>query len=448
MKLKITLIILVLAVNLNAQKWTSTLPDNPEEIFKSAIVYGYLNETIFASGNDGVQYYNNFIFSTDKGNTWSSPSPIFTNTSNKEQVVQFLGVKDRMYAAVNSNLGYKYYYSTDNGSTWVLDSDGLPGKYTASTDPEYKDAFVLAKLSDDYIVAYNTSASNFAYYKKVGDGVWKTLKTYQNDYYNIHTAFTSIGNTWYALNQGYVNNQNEKITKSTDFGETWQPISKSGLPNNFEGGFLVSNNRDKLFYGAGSTDANTTDVYVSEDEGATWVKTNAGELGNVEGETNLISNIYATNNDVIVTYYFPGFEDSPRYLYSNTENVLFKHGDVSGIVGGGPFMGKSFFDIDGQFYAMFRYILYTTNTGTLKVAKRDFTQQIKIHPNPATDIININSEAISFDWKLYNLTGGVVLFGNHNNGSLNGSKINIGNIGKGVYLLVTSEGYSEKIVVK
>ena len=446
MKLKITLAIFVLTTQLFAQKWTSTLPQNPEEIFKSAIVYGYLNETIFASGNDGVQYYNNFIFSTDKGNSWSSPTPIFTDTSNKEQVVQFLGVKDRMYAAVNSNLGYKYYYSTDNGSTWVLDSDGLPGKYTASTATEYKGAFTLAKLSEDYIVAYNNVYLHDAFYKKIGDATWTPMTTYLGG--KTHTAFTSIGNTWYALNQGYTTTPNEKITKSTDFGVTWQQISKSGLPADFEGGFLVSNNQNKLFYGAGTTDANTTDIYVSEDEGATWVKTNAGQLGDVAGELNYITNIYANNDNVVATYYFPGFEQAPRYLYSNTKNVNFKQGNVSGIVGGGPFVGRCFFDINGQFYSIHRYILYSNNSGTLNTQTFNATRQLTFYPNPAINkIIYINAED-SFSWQLYTVSGSLIKQGVYKKGVFNTSKINLENICKGVYLLKTNIGVSKKVVVQ
>ncbi|APY10500.1 hypothetical protein BWZ22_04270 [Seonamhaeicola sp. S2-3] len=446
MKFKITLLALIFTAQMFSQKWTSTLPENPEEIFKSAIVYGYLNETIFASGSDGVQYYNNFIYSTDKGATWSSPVPIFTNTSNKEQVAQYLGVKDRMYAAVSSNLGYKYYYSTDNGSTWVLDTDGLPGKYTSLTEPEYKDAFVLAKLSEDYVVAYNAHVYNFAYYKKIGDAKWKPLKTYSNNYYNKHTAFTSIGNAWYALN-GYVSSKDEKITKSNDFGATWQPISKTGLPDNFEGGFLVSNNQDKLFYGAGTTDTNSTDVYVSEDDGVTWQLTNAGALGDVEGELNFISNIYANNNDVIVTYYFPGFEDSPRYLYSNTESVLFKQGDITGIDGGGPFTGKCFFDIDGQFYAVFRYILYSENTSSLNIQDFNLENKLILYPNPTTNEIYINSND-SFSWQLYTISGNLLVSGSYKKGVLSASKISLKNLSKGVYLFKTSMGESKKVVVQ
>lgn len=446
MNLKITLFILFCTIQMNAQKWYSTLPPNPEQIFKSAVVYGQLGDYIYASGNDGIQYYNNFIFSSDKGQTWSTPTPIFTDASNKEEIAQFLGVKDRLYAAVSTNQGYKYYYSMDHGSTWVLDSDGLPGKWTSSTTPEYKDAFVLAKLSEDYIVAYNTSTSNFAYYKKIGDAVWKTLKTYSVSFYNVHTAFTSIGNTWYALNQGFVYNQDEKITKSTDFGQTWQPISKTGLPANFEGGFLVSNNQDKLFYGAGTTDTNKTDVYVSEDGGATWQLTNAGALGDVNGELNYITNIYANNNDIVVTYYFPGFEDSPRYVYSDTETVNFKQGDISGILLGGPFVGNCFFDIDGQFYAIFRYILYSSNTGTLKLEKFDMSNTIKLYPNPASDVIYIKSKE-SFPWKLYSIKGELVLFGYYNTALLNTSRIDLKNLERGVYILQGDKSFVKKIIV-
>lgn len=67
MKLKMTLLFLFCVVCVNAQKWVSTLPPNPEQVFKSAVVYGYIDDYIYASGNDGVQYYNHFIFSSDKG---------------------------------------------------------------------------------------------------------------------------------------------------------------------------------------------------------------------------------------------------------------------------------------------------------------------------------------------------------------------------------------------
>ncbi|MFV9550202.1 hypothetical protein [Algibacter sp. PT7-4] len=67
MKLKMTLLSLFCIVCVNAQKWVSTLPPNPEQVFKSAVVYGYIDDYIYASGNDGVQYYTILFFLLIKG---------------------------------------------------------------------------------------------------------------------------------------------------------------------------------------------------------------------------------------------------------------------------------------------------------------------------------------------------------------------------------------------
>ncbi|EDO27687.1 predicted protein [Nematostella vectensis] len=213
------------------------------------MVVGNLNDTIYVSGNDAGKQHgkNSFIYSNDKGVTWSTSQGILKEHNG--YVAHYEGVKDRVYASVKlPSSDYLYYYSKDNGTTWKLDTIGLPHYYGIKT--AQKDAFNIKKLGNEYVVAYNSLAVNGAYFKKVTDTKWMPLAFPANSN-KINFGFTTIGTTWFALYGSSGGNDNGfSIAKSTDNGKNWEILTKTGLPSTMIPSKLTSNGTDKLFLGA------------------------------------------------------------------------------------------------------------------------------------------------------------------------------------------------------
>lgn len=69
------------------------------------------------------------------------------------------------------------------------------------------------------------------------------------------------------------------------------------------------------------------------------------------------------------------------------------------------------------------------------------TQEIKLYPNPAVDILNVTSVSENATFRVYNLMGQVVL-----NGKISNEMINVSNLQEGNYILEISN--ENKIIRK
>ena len=275
-----------------SQNWKSYNLGTKGDILTTMVI-GHLNDTIYASGLNNNVAKNSFIYSKDKGDTWSNVNNIFTETNGS--VAQYVGVKDRVYASVQLvSKDYLYYHSKDNGANWVLDTIGLSHYFGIKS--YHKERFILKKMGEDYVVAISGTKS---FYKKVDDASWAPL--IPSTVATSNKEIVQIGNTWYSLNNYKSNNENHTITKSTDNGKTWQTITKTGLPDGYRPTSLVSNGVDKLFVSTTTGTTHTRDVFYSNDGGETWQPTNASTI--VQHEYGrLLTNIFAHKDEVIVTY--------------------------------------------------------------------------------------------------------------------------------------------------
>lgn len=91
------------------------------------IAAGHVGDYIYGVGNNQV-----FVRSTDKGSTWTAPSI----TSPTGVFAGLYGTEDRIYASIKRNTyDYELHYSIDNGTTWVIDTAGLPSNLTKTGKP-------------------------------------------------------------------------------------------------------------------------------------------------------------------------------------------------------------------------------------------------------------------------------------------------------------------------
>lgn len=439
MKSKTTLLFcLLFTISISSQNWKGYDINSKAGIIATMVV-GNLNDTIYVSGNDGGAKHgkNSFIYSKDKGVTWSASQGILKEHSG--YVAQFLGVKDRVYASVKlPTSDYLYYYSKDNGTTWKLDTIGLPHYYGIKSTQ--KDVFNIKKLGSEYIVAYNGSVINSAYYKKIDDATWKPLMPTTS---KVNAGFTSIGNTWFSLNTSFPVTDDKFITKSTDNGVSWQTISKTGLPSTMLPKVLTSNGAGRLFLGAsiaGST--NKTAVFYSDDEGQTWQNTNAETLVPFTNNEQII-NIFATNNQVIIAY-SSAFNVPPLFIYSNSTVPNFVMGDSSGLTNFPFAFPYVFFNINDTIYLNHFNDLHSTDNATLDVKTFAKDISISVYPNPIKNQLIIKAKK-DFSWRVTNILGKIVLSGNYQTSELS-KKINFESFAKGIYIFSTTNGYSKKIV--
>lgn len=239
MKTTLLLLSFFLVTSTFSQNWVQTNAANAAVGSDGYVQVAHLGDTIFALGND-LSTYNNLSVSLDEGATWGPSVSILENDNG--QAAQILGVDNLLYIALKLPFDdYLYYHSSDLGTTWVLDTVGLPHYYNMPST--HKEAFVLEKLSNGYVVGFTMIAYNSAFIKHETDTEWTEITTYNG---KVHFDFTYIGNTWYSLN-GWSMNNAEKITSSTDNGATWNPVPMSGLPTGFEPLKLESNHVNRLF---------------------------------------------------------------------------------------------------------------------------------------------------------------------------------------------------------
>lgn len=444
MKQKLLILFLSISISFSAQNWKDYKVNEKGDIIGNMVI-GNLNDTIYASGSDGSTYYNSFIYSKDKGATWSEPKGILT--ADYGSVAQYVGVKDRVFASLKlPSSDYLYYHSKDNGNTWVLDTVGLPHYYGIKSTQ--KDAFNLKKIGNEYIVAYNGLAVNGAYYKKIGDNSWKPLPTSSSTIAalrNVNAGIVSTTSAWFSLNTTYSITDNQNITKSTDNGLTWQPIAKTGLPSTMIPQTLVSNGKGRLFLGASiASTTNKTAVFYSDDEGKTWQNTNAEVLVPYTG-SQFIINIFATGNQAIITYN-AGYNQPPLYLYSNTETPNLGIGDSTGLINFPFAFPHVFFNIDDTIYLNHYNDLHSMNTSALNVNRFVKNTSINTYPNPTENQLMISSEK-DFEWKLSTIQGKTVMSGDYQTNQQS-KTINLETIAKGIYIFSTDNGYRKKIIKK
>lgn len=414
---------LVFIMYANAQKWEAT-----GALAATGSPYYLIAATSVGDNVFVVNANQAFGLSTDLGKTWKVPSIAKPNGA----FAALTGVKDRLYASMKINtFDFELRYSKDNGTTWQMDTVGLP-KNALKTG---KSAVNLTYMGNDYVLAHNYTE---AVYKKVDETKWKPTKI---DYTIAEVAATK--DKWLAIGQ-------EKILQSTNNGGTWTPISTTGLPAKFQGS-KISTNGTRIYVSNAPKDG-AQDVYYSDDGGLSWTLTNSA--GKFTHANPWVQNLYAVEDYVFAAIIPISFTKPPPYIYSKTKQPDFMVGDFSVFKGLTNTNLPFFFHVKNKLFTMFGD-LYSSEPGfkgeSNPTTGIEFAEiennSITVYPNPASQTIQIkagNNEISKIE--IISLTGKVVF----QQSTQTRDVIDVSNWGSGVYVVKTTltdgQDYQSKFI--
>lgn len=366
----------------------------------------HVGDNIYAVGFD-----QGFVHSSDRGLTWSTA--VLNPPGGTGTIVSLRGTATKLYAQVKiANSTFATYFSSDHGATWTVDTVGL----TRNSNNTGTTSFQLTHMGGDYLIA-NSNTKTFV--KHVNDPSWTST----------YIDFTVIdvlphGSTWLAIGA-------QKILKSTNLGVSWSQMTTAGLPPNFQGYNLASNQSGRLFVSNAPADGGES-IYFSSDNGANWTLTNSA--GHFTYNNPWIGEMYAVDDYLFaaVTPEFANFQDPPPYLVSSQTTPNFAIGDSTGL----PFGSTSgilpfFFHIGDQLYTMFGDI-YTAQpgfTGTSSLQEKELSS-FDLFPNPSNSAITLSS-SVQANYAITNLNGSELLTGEVDGAT----KISVDHLPSGVYLV-------------
>ncbi len=376
------------------------------------IAADHVMSTVYAVGNN-----QEFVFSKDKGQTWQKQS-----VTKPADFAVIKGVGDRLYASFKVNTyDYLIGYSTDDGKSWKLDTVGLPVNITKTG----KKSLNIRDMRDDYILAFDATS---AYVKKTTETVW--TKTTIDPI--VTTDVTTQNGVWYAIGV-------QKILRSDDNGKSWSAIETIGLPNNFQGNVITSNQRNRLYISSAPADGGT-DIYYSEDDGKSWTKTNSGQI--YTHQYPFVGKMYAVESYVFAAIN-PKFADNknppPFIMSTSSDSVSFSAGDTSGFLRGQtntalPF----FFHIEDKLFTMF-WELYESKPGFVGDEPSSVIDikksTINVYPNPTQSIITVKVDKHT-KWNLTDLQGRSVISGQ----ASEEFEVDLTTLMSGIYFLQMSSG--------
>jgi photosystem II stability/assembly factor-like uncharacterized protein len=404
----LTMYILIFT-SLSAQYWKAT----------GALAASGSNFYLIGAANVGDDIFalnanKTFAYSADKGETWIVP----TIAKPNGDFAGITGIKDRLYATMKINtFDYELYYSTDKGSTWTLDTIGLPKSITKTG----KSAVILKYMGNDYVLAHDYK---LAYYKKLGETKWNS-----SHIDNLIVDIAATSDKWLAVGQ-------TRIFESTDKGASWNVISTTGLPDQFQGNIICSNG-SRIFVSNAPANGGD-DIYFSDDGGSSWTLTNSA--GKFDFDNPWVQSMYAVGDYVFASIKpkLFNFADAPPFIVSTTQQPDFSVGDLSGLPTGKtnthlPF----FFHLGSKLFTMF-WDVYSSEPGfkqgSTTSAKIDLNENrsITIYPNPASHAIQIQNNKIDVSGiEIYSMSGEKVFVGN----GLPNNILDISGFSKGFYLL-------------
>lgn len=349
-----------------AQQWSETgaLAATGSRTYLTAATN--IGDNIFAVSLEQV-----LVHSSDKGENWSAPM----NTLPTGTIAFLKGINDYLYASVKVNSNdFELHYSLDKGATWTIDTIGLKQNIINTGKLSMK----LEYVGNDYIIAYN---GGDAFYKKLGDTDWTTTTI---DIEILSVTYTS--NNWLAIGAN-------KILESTDSGDSWNEISTSGLPNDFQGALITSNDNDRVFL-SDAASSGADDIYFSNDDGKSWTLQNSA--GHHTHSSPWISSLYAVDDYIFASIRPQLFQiDTMPYLVSSTNDPNFEIGDPSGLPTGIITAALPFFFHSNNKLFSLATKLYVSEPGfsgnVTSINNFEYnSNKISVSPNPTSSEITIH----------------------------------------------------------
>lgn len=272
------------------------------------------NNSLYCGGGDGVYKFN--------GTSWDDlTNGTFQNSSNTNVEIIFAGTI--MYSRSTVSGLYK---STDNGSTWEMDTVGLPSMGSYNNEPwslfyDGENIFLSLGYSSYGFYRKQLSDNSWTKISEIGNSssiVWGVTKLGSNLYaiatdgcwessnsgltWNKKTStnlpqiyaqwhITNAGNTVIAHNSALYFGSDNGLFKSIDNGDSWTRID-NGFQT-FYGSVGIAalySDGTNLF----ASTRNTNNAYKSTDDGNTWTDLSYGLAGKISSFTVLNNKLYAT----------------------------------------------------------------------------------------------------------------------------------------------------------
>ena len=363
--------------------WTQHTTGLKADSYRDQNSMTYANGSLVISENLGLEY------STNGGTSWTTATgglPTSLHFNNR-----LYNANNTLYTSFQDLSGVSLYKSTNGAATW-----------TAATMP--------AGVSDHAFWGHSNTAlflrdQNGLYRSANGGSSWTTITASLTPGYNFFGQFVTDGANIYAA---ATNTLGYQIFKSTDDGNTWVPMSMTGIPSNAYLGdnvFIKGGNVMSLW----ATYTGTTSAYtMCTFNGATWTATTS---------TGLPPNVFNTctncGNYAADSKYFVQGTD----LYYMTNRGLFKSPDNGATfspfnTGFYPGVITSRMATDGvKLYAATEGNSIWTNaipTGLTTNAK--LNEAVTIYPNPATTqaTISYNEEVANGKVVITDMLGALV----------------------------------------
>ncbi len=215
----------------------------------------YANNTLHVVGASGI-----YLSSTDEGETWVSKT-LTTNNSNTLYVIK--EAEGYLYATGNGRI----IKSTDNGTTWEQI------RYGSTTTPLMRSICFVSKN-------YGYVVGNGAVILRTVDGglTFDSLKVGTKDFYSVDFAD--------SLN-GVAVGWSGSMYKTTDAGQSWEPIEFSTTNNLYNVKFF--NSMNGIITGGNGT------ILVTHSGGLTWEDNSL-----TEDPTSLLWGVCIVNKNVIL----------------------------------------------------------------------------------------------------------------------------------------------------
>jgi hypothetical protein len=348
--------------------------------------------------------------STDLGQTWN-----LVNASILSPQVNLYSTGDRLYALLH-NSGCTYIqYSTDEGITFQLDSEGLPSCYDgAVTQPS-----TLGKAWDGHLIM-SLSGPDWEFSRNTAEAAWTDVSYFDE---NDCSEFFIKNDTCWAATNGATSNG---VAWSVN-GVDWTSPPCVGISNFYVAGNMAWSDQ-RLFLAGISGD---TILKYSDDYGQSFQDINIQPY--LDGYAFFSQTGYQPINDMFAGYGSlflclgnDALESAPELLMSSDGGMSFTR-DTLGFptnVLGSNFTINDMAFLNGWAFAQVNsgdvYRRQITVTG-LEETKN--ARLMQVYPNPTSNVIRWDSPA---DAKVFDMQGRQVL-------QANGTSLSLQELEDGIY---------------
>lgn len=348
----------------------------------------------------------------DAGNTsWTELTitgttgiPAFLKAANGKFYIGTVGLGE-------SNL----YVSTDGINYTLADTTGLP-QVTGGFNRMYGLDYFNGKL------LINLGSSGY-WISNEGQGNWVHI--------DVATLLNGGGNPVAYLNGKLFAHDSQTLYMSTDYGTNWPAIT-TDLPAGFTANKLISDPTIGRLYTDGGN-GNDYGLYYSDNEGANWTEIDISAFitTDYQGGQQIITSLYAKGQ----TVYF-GLENdiSPSHpnIVGTTSGLSNFAVDTVGLPPNatGTVNALHFAEYNGKLAVSLAVIdAYLKDIGT-GMEEADNSIAVNLYPNPANDVLTVNTTEKITSIDIINQMGQVVL-----SQKFNTKSINVSSLAKGMYFI-------------